>query len=188
MCQERNKYVNNVWCMLLSFWPIGVMAVAYIEKPNIYMLVALIVVPLILMYLDKKELNEKEYETPSWLWILFVPGYLYSRGVITPQYKYFKGLAVMSTLIIIVFNLVDAFNGPVGDDAAAKEAYCQSVTEIYQKDKQEVRCLAVNFVNKVADQEYRGIAQLDNGEDVYFTASWSEKEKYQLTLRRGFKL
>lgn len=185
---QRNQYVNNVWAIVLSFYPIGIILLAYVVDPNEYMLGALLVMPVVLMFLDKKELKERGYETPTWWWVVFIPGYLYSRGSITPQYRYFKGLAIMGIAVVMIAQLVEIFGGPIGDDASAKKAYCQTVTEIYHEDKHDVRCLAVDYVNKVADKEYRGIAQLDNGEDIYFTASWSDNETYQLTLRRGFKL
>lgn len=185
---QENRYVNSAWCLLLSLYPIVVIGTSYLVEPSTYMLVVLIAMPVVLIYLDKRELKNKGYYAPTWLWVLFTPGYIYSRGVITPQYKYFKSVGLASAALIVVVQAVELFGGPAGDSADAKQAYCKSVTEIYQEDKRDTHCLAVHFVSKVEGNNYRGIAQLDNGEDVYFTASWSDNETYELTLRRGFKL
>lgn len=167
---KENTPLNNIWAWVIAILPLAVSLIFlgnmifFTEYYQGVILCSFIVLG-ICVNLDVKALRDSGYNPPSLiLGIIISPVYLWKRASIIGAKKIHFSAWVIALALTFV---VDRFSY---NDALAKAA-CPIVTKLLKDNlgTESAECVKVKIKDNVTDNFHKGIATLNNGNDINIT-------------------
>lgn len=183
---KTTKPVNNLFAIVLVLLPALINVILYIlhvpDKMQGGVTLLSLIVVLVLISLDGRELNKAGYDAPNRWWLFLIPVYLWRRdGIVGTKYRLFGVLSVL-IYALAVWGYLHAFH-----QRDMAEVSCSTVSQLLKDDyKVDRTCQGVINVESIGGNKYRAEAVLDGGDTLNITIEdrgdtyWTEMRYPQL--------